>query len=292
MADVTHFWLRGYAVERLMSYIVGLMVYTAFVAVLGAVTVQFFVEKWQNVVVGHMVVEVQFAGSNAVQSDRERVVAQIRKILDSLRPVTKYRFILSSQVGVADLAPESFVEPVFVDVVVKSKELSPEGLQRSLISVHPALRVRGVSPENIRAARLVRLGEMGAFALLGLVVLGTLGVIAFAAQASLMINKRVVGIIFLMGATTVYVVRQFQRHMLKLAGVGAAIGGVAITLTLLAGFWFLRYNGYAEDFLYKPALLFLFIVGIPVAVVLFMVFSVDVSVRRALLSGEDEALDW
>lgn len=292
MAEYMHLWLRGYAVERLISYMVALMVYTSFIAVVGATSVQFFVHKWQTSVVGHMVIEVVFPSQEVTTKERDQVVQRLRKNLDALPEVSQYRFVVASGLDVGGLAPEAFVEPVFVDVTVRPKSISAEGLQRSLASIHPLLRVKGAGRESMRASRLMGLAELGALALLGLIVLGGVGVVAFASQASLMINRKVVSMMFLMGATATYIVRQFQRHIFRLAGFGALMGLCGIVLTLLAVYGFFRYNGFVHYFLFDGSLIFLLVAGTPLFFVVFMVLSVDVAVRRSISMSDLNAVDW
>lgn len=84
--------------------------------------------------------------------------------------------------------------------------------------------------ELTKKAGLIRLG---AFSILGLVVLTTISIVIFATRAAMAGNRDIVEVLHMIGARQSYIARQFQVHFLML-GIKAGIIGVILgSLTFL-----------------------------------------------------------
>jgi len=288
----TRLWLRTYGVDRLMSYLVGLMVYTIFVAFLSVLVAQHFMDRWEGAHTGHMVAEVLFDDVDNASVDRAMLVTALRKRLDSLPEVKSYKFIQTESVDLARLAPDFMVEPIFIDISVRARTLSAQQMQSVLVHVCPTVKVRAPLQKKEASGRLVRIISLMGVALIALIVFGAIVVIAFASQTSLMINRRIIAIMSSMGATPIYISRQFQRHTWRLGGQGALLGLTGIVLTLLALYCFLARCDYDINDIFSSGSLISLLFGVPLCTVILMVLSVDVVVRQSLSDLQNVTDDW
>ena len=283
-------WLEMYAVERLMAYVVGLMAYTLFVAVLGVIVARQASEKWSGVESGRMLVSLVFSSDSKEGGNRSAIENALRERLDGLQEVEKYSFIVHEGSRFV-LAPSSFVEPIFVSVCVRPGAINVQTLERVLSKVHPLVKVRGVEKKS-GVSRHSRVTEMICFLLLLLAFFGALAVIALATQAGLVVNKRIIGTMTLMGATPVYIVRQFQRHTLRLGRQGSILGVIAMLVTFVMLYSSTVQSGFNISHFCSASMIVGCCVGIPLFVIVLMLLATDITVRQYLRSSVDAVDEW
>ena len=282
-------WLQMYAVERLMSYIVGLMTYTVFMAVLGLLAAREVASGKVERAASEMLAQVIFDGAPKIPG-RASVVHALRAQLDALQSVERYRFV-ASRPSDAALAPQGVEPPLFVAIAVKPHTLSPKALQNVLRKVHPSVDVRGVSKDK-QGTRSIRILELICLGILLLTFFGAITAIALSSQTGLVVNRRIISTMALMGATPLYVVRQFQRHTLRIGGQGALIGlGAMLVTFIMLYFMAVHYGMRLEMFCSLPTICAC-CVGIPAFIVFFMVVATDISVRKYLKVTVDSVDEW
>jgi len=281
-------WLQAYAIERLMSYIVALMTYTVFVAVLGSMAVQYVGS--QPSLSTRMLGKIVFEEGAQKRIDRSVVEDALRKRLDGLREVERYAFVESDSQD-AILAPHNVPDPIFVEIYVRTGSIQAPAVERALQMVSPLIQVADVPSPHVSMGDL-RMAELACVGLMILSVFGAVAVIALASQAGLVVNRRVVGTMMMMGATPAYIVRQFQRHTMRMAGYGVGLGMGAMLITLVVVYSMSMYYGHQAEQLCPPLIVISSFIGIPVFVTLFVLLSTDLSIRQCLRQSVDHTDAW
>lgn len=283
-------WLQMYAVERLMACIVGLMTYTLFVALLGVLVARQASDQWGVAEASRMLVKVVFNGG--AQGGQERIVIEngLRARLESLPEVERYSFVVNERPSVV-LAPNSLKEPIFIDVTVRTGSIDATKMQHVLQKVTPLVQVQGLDQAR-KVSRGHRVTEIVCFALLILTFFGSVSVIALASQAGLVVNRKIISTMSLMGATPLYIVRQFQRQTLRLGGQGVLLSIMAMLITFIVLYSLAVRSGFNLSHLLSLPMIVSCCAGIPLFVMLFMLIATDVLVRQYLRQGVDAVDEW
>lgn len=139
--------------------------------------------------------------------------------------------LLSPWLGEGDL-PSDLPVPALIDVTLKEQgDLAP--LQSQISAIAGAqLDDHGTWLHDVR--RLAKLCISAAFVMVLLIAGAAALILVLLVRAGLNMHRDVVELLHLVGASDGFIARQFQRHMLWVASLGAAIGCVATILLLLA----------------------------------------------------------
>ena len=283
-------WLQMYAVEKLMSCIVGLMAYTLFVALLGVMVARQTSGLWGASEASRMLVKVLFSGEGQERHGRAAVETALRMRLESLQEVERYSFVVSERPSVV-LAPDFLIEPIFVDVTVRPGSIDAATLQHVLQKTTPLAKVQNVD-QGKKSSRSSRVTEVICFSLLVLTFFGSVSVIALASQAGLVANRKIISTMSLMGATPLYIVRQFQRQTLRLGGQGVLLSVTAMLVTFLVLYFLSVRGGFNFSCFCSLPVILGCCTAIPLFVMLFMLVATDVLVRQYLRQGVDVVDEW
>ena len=283
-------WLRMYAVEKLMSCIVGLMAYTLFVALLGVLIARQASHQRGASEVSHMLVQVVFDSAQGQRHDRVAVENALRVRLESLQEVERYSFIVNERPEVV-LAPNFITEPIFVDVMVRPGSIDAPALQNILQRTAPLAKVQGIDQVK-KTSRNSRVTEVVCFSLLVLAFFGSVAVIALASQAGLVVNRKIISTMSLMGATPLYIVRQFQRQTFRLGGQGVLLSVMAMLITFIVLYSLTMRGGLNLSYFCSAPMVVGCCMGIPLFVMLFMLLATDILVRQCLRQGVDAVDEW
>jgi cell division transport system permease protein len=115
--------------------------------------------------------------------------------------------------------------PHLIDVSLRSSQiLNAEALVAELNKIAPGATV---DDHRIWLDRLIRMSqtlEWGAYIVLGLILVATVGTIFFVTRTGLAIHHQVIEVLHLIGAQDTYIARQFAEHALYLALRGGMLG--------------------------------------------------------------------
>ncbi len=111
--------------------------------------------------------------------------------------------------------------------------------------------------------------------------LSLIGLIAFALKTSLVVHSKTVEVLHLVGASDLFVAKQFSRLVWKLSAVGATVGATAALLVLWLFQWWM---GSEESDVY-PLLDFSLWYLIPLLVLVFLIVWLSGLVTQRVVSG-------
>lgn len=276
---------------RFLPWIIGFMVYLAMIAAAVALLVERATDRWQRDLSSQLTVELPAAVGEDAGARAERIDAAIRQIAGT-DGVISTRLLDEAEVArllapwLGDAASELGVPLPDLIAVSLQPGVTPDlgDLRLRIQEASPGAVVDDHAAFNSRAMGFLRTVEVMAIALLILVLTATAGVVAFVARAGLSIHRQIVDILHLVGARDAYVARQFQAQAFRFGFMGAMIGSMLGSITLLvAALWSARGEvaiGVAfrafEPWMIWPLAL------IPVAAVLIAVVTVRIAVQGAL----------
>ena len=183
---------------------------------------------------------VTLGGSDSAPIDAERVAA-VLAVLDASPAVARARPLPADELArLIDpwidslLLSDDLPVPILIDVELAGAAGDLDALARAVAAAAPGARLDTHQQwlgELVAVAGSIRL--VGAV-VVAVAVGAAIATIVTITRAELMIHRRTIAILHVMGATDIYIARQFQGHVLRSAGVGALIG-VAAGLSILAG---------------------------------------------------------
>jgi cell division transport system permease protein len=214
---------------RFLPWLIAFMVYLAALSVVATSIMQSVSARWERGVSDTLTVQIPPATS--VQQDQ----TQIEGVLTILRqhpavvlaePVGKGKVmeLLQPWLG-SGTNMENMPLPHLIDVSLRrSQGLNAEALVADLNKIAPGTTL---DDHRVWLDRLIRMSqtlEWGAYIVLGLILLATVGTIYFVTRTGLAIHYEVIEVLHLIGAQDSYIARQFAEHALYLALRGGLLG--------------------------------------------------------------------
>ncbi len=214
---------------RFLPWLIAFMVYLAALSVVATSIMQSVSDRWERGVSDTLTVQIPPA--NSVQEDQ----AQIEGVLTILRqhpavvlaePISKAHVLklLEPWLG-SGTNLETMPLPHLIDVSLRrSQKMDADTLVQDLNKIAPGTTL---DDHRIWLDRLIRMSktlEWGAYIVLGLILLATVGTIFFVTRTGLAIHYEVIEVLHLIGAQDSYIARQFAEHALHLALRGGMLG--------------------------------------------------------------------
>lgn len=214
---------------RFLPWLIAFMVYLAALSVVATSIMQSVSSRWERGVSDTLTVQIPPAQS--VQKDQSQIEGAL-KILRAhpavvlAEPMSKAKVfdLLEPWLG-ASTNMNNMPLPHLIDVSLRtSKGLNGEALVHELNKVAPGATL---DDHRIWLDRLIRMSqtlEWGAYIVLALILLATVGTIFFVTRTGLAIHQDVIEVLHLIGAQDSYIARQFAEHALHLALKGGLYG--------------------------------------------------------------------
>ncbi|MEN8197005.1 MAG: cell division protein [Pseudomonadota bacterium] len=227
---------------RLLPWIIGVMVYLAALAIVGAMMVNNAVSNWSSGLSGTLTVQIPAApkGKKATLVRVSRAVEVLRAtagvaridVLDAKRLSALVQPWLGGN-AVSDDLPL----PRLIDVGVhEGVTMDLAGLRRRLSNAVPGSTVEDHQKWLEQLRDLAQsIGYLSAVVVI-LTVFAAVTTVVFATRTGLKVHHAITEVLHLIGARDAYIARQFQRQALVLGLKGGAIGvGLAVITVLLVG---------------------------------------------------------
>lgn len=181
---------------------------------------------------------------------------------------------------------ETFSLPIIIDVTLNKGEFFDiKGLDAHLKDISPTIQMVDHRSWHSQVSNLLFTGTSLALLLTFLILLSTLATTFFATRTSLLIHRKVIEVLSLIGATPIYIAKQFQRNAFWQGIIASSIGSLLGLCTFL-GIAFLFANAglffdVSSTFIVETSLIFILA---PFITSLFMMLSARVAVMKTLCS--------
>ncbi|MBX9786999.1 MAG: hypothetical protein K2Y08_06645 [Alphaproteobacteria bacterium] len=181
---------------------------------------------------------------------------------------------------------DTFSLPAIVDVSLNQRDgFDVKNLEMRLKNMSPLIQLIDHRLWQSQVSNLLFTSTSLALLLTFLILCSTLVTTFFATRTSLLIHRKIVEVLSLIGATPSYIAKQFQRNAFKQGFIASSVGAFLAFLTFL-GIYFLFKNA-GQTFIITTSFFFevlaIFILA-PFITAFFMMLSARRAVMKALCS--------
>lgn len=225
---------------RLLPWIIGVMVYLAVLIFAGALLLADTAATWNRDLGAGLTVQIPPGDGDEAEA-LDRRVDEVRKILEGLDEVQQVAVIpadvtalalepwLGSAVDMKDLPIPRVVEVRLNE----NAEIDTARLFATLEEVAPGVVIDNHDFWRGQILTLVRGFEMLATIAIGLIGFTAMAAVVFTTRSSVTIQRDVIEVLHLIGATDDYVAQEFQRQTFRVSLLGGVLGTVFALATLL-----------------------------------------------------------
>ena len=282
--------LRNDIAARFVPKIIILMVY---LGTLCSIFTFFMIHStllWEEKLTTHLSIEIPFFSDSSSNDDLQtRVTDLLQKTpgINKVEVVSKaeMKTLFNSLLG-EGTSVDTFSLPAIVDVSLNKRDaFDVENLEMRLKNISPSIQLIDHRLWQSQVSNLLFTSTSLALLITFLILCSTLVTTFFATRTSLLIHRKIVEVLSLIGATPSYIAKQFQRNTFKQGLFASSIGAFLAFLTFL-GIYFLFKNA-GQNFVVKTSFFFealaIFILA-PFITSFFMMLSARRAVMKALCS--------
>lgn len=282
---------------RHVPWTIGLMMYLGSLAAFFFIIGFHFFGSWEHDLITHMTIEIptQDMSSqmispetlNNITNQTIHILRQTPGIKDiSILNQKNSQDLLSPWLGNDPLTYKDLPLPILIDLKKDpTKTLNLSLLESSLKTVFPLIRIIDHKSQFSSVALLGFSVEIFILIVMGILFTTATLTLSFAARTSLLIHKNIIDILSLLGATDLYIAKEFRKSAQNLAIKGAGMSYALLFITGLIGFFIFK-----DLDVFSTSLLFLdqmstdvwFVLAIPLLMGVFMIFSARISVEKLL----------
>lgn len=214
---------------RFLPWLIAFMVYLAALSVAATAILQSITERWQHGATDTLTVQIPVADN--VSDDQNRIEQTLQHLraqpgVALAMPISRARALQLLEPWLGNVTTlDDLPLPHMIDVSLKEdSDLDSSRLLGELQQIVPDL---SIDDHRIWLDRLIRMSKTlsyGAFIVVGVIALATIGTVFFVTRTGLAIHFEVIEVLHLIGAHDHYIARQFAEHALFLGLRGGFIG--------------------------------------------------------------------
>lgn len=274
--------------SRFLPWIMGLMIYLASLAIVIGLSVNQLTAGWIKGVNDSLILEMP-----PHEESEEKNIETEFKIFQLLQSTPGLGSIktLSLKEALEQLGSSSFSEedlkifPKILEIQITNRDtFNLRSFKQNLAALSPHAHVEDHRETKNIVYRIAQSTQAISFGIVSMIVLGTISIIAFTSQTSLIIHRNVIEILYLVGATRSYIAQQFQTHAFRIGIRGSMIGLLFGALTLISLLIFGSNVLFLDKLINVSVATFVFILT-ALIITVFIMISARMSVRIALKNG-------
>jgi cell division transport system permease protein len=271
--------------SRYLPWTVALLVFLATLALAAGMFLSSAGDTWRRSLSGTLTIQVPPGPEQGQRADAAMTLLKSTPGIEAVRRISddEIATMLEPWLG-GQMSELDLPMPVLID----ASAASGESIDLPALSI----RLKQVSPGTVvddhavwlrRLTEFAGVAETVSYVVMVVILLSAVMTVVFTTRTGLAIHSDVVEVLHLIGAQDSYVARQFQSHTLWLAGIGAAAGFIAgAAVIYLVQLYGGRLSGGLLPELALGWLHWVCLFLLPVAAVALVVFTVGITVRRAL----------
>lgn len=223
---------------RFLPWLIAFMVFLATMAMAGALVLSAAAGRWERGISATLTVQIP---ATIAGKDRKAAIARALKILRAEPGVVNAEQISESRImallkpwlGTAGEDMRDLPLPILIDVNLKPDA----GIDVAALESRLSAQVPGATADDHgvwlkRLVSLIHWLQAVAFAVLGLILLVTVGTVIFTTRTGLAVHHEAIEVLHLIGAHDSYVAKQFAFRALAL-GVKGGVMGLALAAPTL-----------------------------------------------------------
>jgi cell division transport system permease protein len=274
--------------SRFLPWIMGLMIYLASLAIVIGLSVNQLTSGWVKGVNDSLILEMP-----PHEESEEKNIETEFKIFQLLQSTPGLGSIkaLSLKEALEQLGSTSFSEedlkilPKILEIHIANRDtFSIRSFKQNLAAISPHAHVEDHRETKNIVYKIAQSTQAISFGIVSMIILGTISIIAFTSQTSLIIHRNVIEILYLVGATRSYIAQQFQTHAFRIGLRGSLISLLLGALTLIILLVFGSNILFLDKLISVSFAAFVFILT-SLIITVFIMMSARMSVRIALKNG-------
>lgn len=237
---------------RALVAVIAIMTFLASLTSGVAVLVRSAAIEWQSSVSREVTIQIKPTTGRDIEADANRAAAIARTIpgIADARPYSREETtrLLEPWLGTGLRLDDLPVPRIIVVRIAPRSRADLPQLRSALATEVPSANLDDHRGFVDRMRAMARMAMLGALGVLALVLTATVLSVTFATRAAMATNQPIIEVLHLIGAKNSFIAAHFQRHFLELGlKGGAAGGGAAILLFVLAQFVSSRVQGTGDD---------------------------------------------
>jgi cell division transport system permease protein len=276
--------------SRFLPWIIGLMIYLASFSIVVGLSINTLTSEWTQGLNDSIILEMpphEESTSEDTHIEMEFKLFQLIQAtpgLGALKTLSLKEAL--EQLGVDTFSQEDLnILPKVLEIqIVNRNTFNFHSFKRNLSHLSPHIQVEDHKETKNVIHKIAQSTQAISFGIVSMIILGTISIIAFTSQTSLIIHRNVIEILYLVGATRSYIAQQFQSHAFRIGLRGSivslALGGITLINISLFGSHIL----FLDKLMKVSFVTFVFVVTAFI-ITLFIMISARLSVRLALKNG-------
>ena len=272
--------------NRFIPWVMGLMVFLATVALVGAATVSSVVNKWDQYSERSFRVEIAAPALNSelyIQRNLDRQ-NKAMGIIDATSGVKAIQVIANPRQRYLTLQHGDGPLPTILEVSIRDGySIDLKSLQTTLSRHVSEVVVHDNQHEHLMAIRIAQSAVWMSVIISCLLGLAAVITIAFVTLTGLSVHRQTLDILTIVGAHRTYIANLFQEHAMRMAFKGGLIG---VILSVLTFYWLRQFVGVIDiPFIIEgiPSAQIWFIIGItPIVGMILTSFAARLTVLSAI----------
>ncbi|HCI48425.1 MAG: hypothetical protein A2977_04160 [Alphaproteobacteria bacterium RIFCSPLOWO2_01_FULL_45_8] len=274
--------------SRFLPWIIGLMIYLASLAIVIGLSVNQLTSQWVQGLTDSLILEMPPREENEETNiETEFKIFQLIQSTPGLGSIKA----LSLKEALEQLGSNTFSEedlkilPKILEIQISKRDLFHlNSFKKNLSALAPHAQVEDHKDIKNIVLNIAKSTQAISFGIVSMIILGTISIIAFTSQTSLIIHRNVVEILYLVGATKSYIGGQFQSHAFRIGVRGSLISLVLGALTLISIALFGSGILFLDKLITVSFATFVFALT-ALIITFFIMISARLSVRIALKNG-------
>lgn len=279
---------------KFIPWVVALMTYLATIAFICAMTTTATIDQWDQGSYNKLTIEIPPFLEDIKQSNQYQIQDASQKVLLHLRNVPdikSFRLLNRSEV-LSMLQPwfddasqfQNLPLSTFIDIETDAHaDMDLEHFTQRIQEIVPSAHIESHKIWKSNLLNIAYAIKVIGLVIVMLVIIAAFCVVAFISQTSLIIHRRIIEILHLIGAKNSYIAKQFQAHAFHL-GILGSFFGILLTVLTLEGITYLT-AGLDIRFLTSTIStwdLWAIIIFMPAMITMFMMFSARFTVSVML----------
>ena len=222
---------------RFVPKIVALMVYLGTLCFVFTLFMIQSIHSWEAQLTTQLSIEIPTFPGNSSGALQARVIQLLNRTPGiqhaTAVPQKEMEALFHSLLG-EDVNIEVLSLPIVIDVSLNGKEkIDIQSLETRLKNISSHIQLTDHRDWQVTVLSLIHTSVLIALMVTVLILFAALATATFATRTSLLIHRQIIEVLSLLGATNVYIARQFQMNALKQGLLASAIGSSFAFLTFL-----------------------------------------------------------
>lgn len=273
---------------RLMPWIIAFMVYLGCLLAGATFYITEQARDWETQLGSSLTIEIPISSGVSRERVQDRVFSIVNKIqgVKSVEVLGKEQMQDLLQAWIPQ-GPSDIALPLIVDARLnENAQVDVAHLEKMLKTITPKVTLLDHRPWVEEVKNVIFVVSLVATLLFALLVLAIALITIFAIRTSLLIHRQVIEVLHLIGATPVYIARQFDTHSLKY-GLIAGFAGMLLAVGSFVGLYYVL-QGFDFDIMLSAHFLqnitMTFLIA-PFLVAGLMMWTARRTVHKTLVSG-------